>query len=159
LSEKTVIKDFDCDDETLNDFLFNKAKPYFSEFLATTFIIEDNKQTVAYFSIFNDSLKVEEEKFASKSGFKRFLKKFISHPKRHLEYFPAIKIGRLAVNKNVKKAGLGKTIINYIIDYALEHNNQCACKIITVDAYSQSLGFYEKVGFDYLFPDDEGKET
>ena len=159
LKQETEIKEFDCDDETLNDFLFNKAKAYTSELLSTTFIIEDATQTIAYFSVFNDSLKVEEEEFASKNALKRFLKNLVSHPKRHLEYFPAVKIGRLAVNKNIKKSGLGKTIVNYIIDYALEQNEKCACKLLTVDAYSQSLGFYEKMGFEYLSPNDESDST
>ncbi|MCH8536010.1 MAG: GNAT family N-acetyltransferase [Flavobacteriaceae bacterium] len=159
LNQQTKIKSFDCGDDTLNDFLFNKSKPYSSELLSTTFIIEDEYQTVAYFSIFNDSLKVEEEEFASKNSLKRFLKNLVSHPKRHLEYFPAIKIGRLAVNKNIKKSGLGKTIINYIIDYALEQNEKCACKLLTVDAYKNSLAFYEKMGFEYLSPNDKVDST
>lgn len=159
LEQETLIKEFDCNDESLNNFLFNKSKPYSLEFLSTTFIIEDKQQTVAYFSVFNDSLKVEEEEFASKNALKRFLKNLVSHPKRHLEYFPAIKIGRLAVNKNIKKSGLGKMMINYIIDYALKQNEKCACKLITVDAYNQSLGFYEKMGFEYLSPNDEDEDT
>ena len=74
LNEAHTIKPFDCEDIDLNEFLFEKAKFYKQEFLATTFILENEEQTVAYYSIFNDSLKVEEEGFASKSAFKRFLK-------------------------------------------------------------------------------------
>ena len=51
LTEDTIIKPFDCDDDDLNDFLINKAKKYYSEHLATTFIIEDANITVAYYSI------------------------------------------------------------------------------------------------------------
>lgn len=150
LTKDTIIKPFDCGDDDLNDFLINKAKKYYSEHLATTFIIEDANITVAYYSILNDSLRIENEKFASKTKFKRFLKNLVSHSKRHLKYYPAVKIGRLAVNKDVQNTGLGKIIINNIIKYSIEINEKCACKLITVDAYSKSLAFYEKSGFEYL---------
>lgn len=162
LTEDTIIKPFDCGDSEphadLNDFLFNKAKNYLKEHLATTFIIESNEITYAYYSILNDSLRVEQLSFASKSAFQRFLKNLVSHRKRHLENFPAIKIGRLAVNKNIQISGLGKMIVNNIIQYAINLNEDCACKIITVDAYSESLGFYEKMGFEY-FTENDSEES
>ena len=110
--------------------------------------------TYAYYSILNDSLRVEELDFASKSAFQRFLKNLVTHRKRHLENFPAIKIGRLAVNNNLQISGLGKMIVNNIIDYAINLNENCACKLITVDAYSKSLGFYKKMGFEYFTEND-----
>lgn len=41
LKENYPIKPFDCEDDDLNDFLFNKALLYQKELLATTFIVED----------------------------------------------------------------------------------------------------------------------
>ena len=158
LSDETIIKPFDCGDNDLNDFLFNKAKNYQNEHLATTFIIENADVTLAYYSILNDSLSVESIEFASKNAFKRFLQNLVSHRKRHLNNFPAIKIGRLAVNNQIKISGLGKMIVNSIIDYAINTNENCACKLITVDAYAQSLGFYEKMGFEYFTGKDENKD-
>lgn len=158
LEETTIIKPFDCGKseahKDFNDFLFNKAKNYLKEHLATTFIIESGELTYAYYSILNDSLRVEQIDFTSKSAFLRFLKNIVPHPKRHLINFPAIKIGRLAVNKNIQISGLGKMIVNNVIDYAINQNEKCACKIITVDAYSLSLGFYEKLGFEYFTSND-----
>ena len=159
LDENHIIKPFDCDDVDLNEFLFEKAKLYKNEFLATTFILENSKQTVAYYSIFNDSLKVEEEGFASKSAFKRFLKELVSHPKRHLKSFPALKIGRLGIDKNFKGKGLGKLIVNNIISDTLELNQKQGCKLITVDAYNESLAFYERLNFEYLTKNDKDDET
>lgn len=154
LEEDTIIKPFDCGDVDLNDFLFNKAKKYLKENLATTFIIEDESITIAYYSIFNDSLKVEKSKFASNSQLKKFLKNLVTHNKRHLKNFPAIKIGRLAVSNNIQTSGLGKMIVNSIIDYAITVNQKCGCKLITVDAYSKSTGFYTKLGFQFLSAED-----
>lgn len=157
LDSNTVLKPFESKDKDLNEFFVEKAKPYQEELLAVTHIIENDVKTLAYFSIFNDSLKVEKAKFASKSKFKKFMSEFVSHPKRHLQSFPALKIGRLAVCKEEK--GYGRIVVNWIINYAIEVNRDCACKFITVDAYSESLGFYEKMNFNYISENDIGEDT
>lgn len=104
-------------------------------------------------------MKVELESFASTSAFRRFLKELVSHPKRHLKSFPALKIGRLGIDRNFKGKGLGKLIVNSIINDALELNEKQACKLVTVDAYSQSLTFYERLNFEYLTESDKDEET
>lgn len=155
----TIIKPFDCGDPDLNDFLLLKAIHYKHELLAVTYILENEERTIAFFSIFNDSVRVQEKDFASKSSFKRFLKGMVSHPKRHLEYFPALKIGRLGVCNQTQKGGIGKTIVEYIIALAIKQNEDCACKLITVDAYAMSLKFYERRGFQYFTERDSNKDT
>ncbi|HMH20143.1 MAG TPA: GNAT family N-acetyltransferase [Puia sp.] len=155
----TDFKPFDCGDEDLNDFLLSKSKHYQIELLAVTYLLENEERTIAFFSIFNDSLRVQEKEFASKSAFKRLLSRLVTHPKRHLEYYPALKIGRLGVCNTIKKSGVGTAIINFIISIAMDQNESCACKLITVDAYDKSLGFYEKLGFTYFTETDKGKDT
>lgn len=154
-----MIKPFDCGDDDLNEFLFQKAKRYKQEYLATTFIIESPTRTVAYYSIFNDSLNFEEQSFASKSAFKRFLKDLVTHPKRHLKSFPALKIGRLGIDNTFKGKGIGKMLVHNIINESLELNNKQACKLITVDAYAQSLNFYTSLGFEFLTVRDINNDT
>ncbi|MDR0195082.1 MAG: GNAT family N-acetyltransferase [Myroides sp.] len=159
LNESHFIKPFDCGDEDLNSFLFYKAILYKKELLATTFIIENQERTIAYYTLFNDCLRVEETNFTSKSSIKRFLRTFISHPKRHLNSFPAIKIRRLAIDESFKGKGLGRLIINTITHNAINTNNYQACKFITVDAYHTSLIFYERLGFKYLSENDQYEDT
>jgi predicted GNAT family N-acyltransferase len=159
LKADTVINDFNCGDDDLNDFLFSKAKFYSAELLATTYLLEKNDATMAYYSVFNDSLTIEESDFNSKTAFKKFLSNLVTHPKRHLKNIPAIKIGRLAVSADEKGQGIGKKIIDFIISFCIDHNTNCACKLITVDAYEDSLGFYEKMGFTFLSDRDKGKDT
>lgn len=161
LHPSTIIKPFECGDSDLNEFLSDKAILYKKDLLATTYILENHTKTIAYLSIYNDSLAVQENVFASKSAFNRWLKELLEHPKRHLRQFPAIKIGRLAVCETTKKdrKGIGKALVNFVLDLALEQNSICACQLVTVDAYSQSLVFYEKLGFKFLSNNDEGKDT
>jgi len=159
IHEQYAIKPFDCDDADLNDFLFSKAALYRKKLLATTFVIENEEETMAYYSLLNDSLRVNVDSFESKSAFKRFIKQLVAHSKSHLRNFPALKIGRLAIHKKYQGCGLGKLIVDMIIADILTLNNQQACKLITVDAYKKSLLFYEKVGFKYINANDQGDET
>ena len=154
-----IIKPFDCGDDDLNEFLFEKAEQYQKELLATTFVIEDEIHTLAYYSLFNDSFRIEDISFQSKNAIKTFLRQIVSHPKRHLKHYPAIKIGRLAISNQIQKSGFGKKIIENIISLAIKQNERCACKFILVDAYKNALGFYEKMRFEYFSDKDKYDET
>jgi len=159
LTEDYPIKPFDCEDEDLNDFLFNEAVSYQKELLATTFVMENDKQTLGYYSLLNDSLQLKEEMFASKSQFRKFLRELMPYPKRHLKTIPALKIGRLAIDKTFKGKGLGSVIMANIISKCIKMNEEQACRLITVDAYKQAIPFYQKMGFKFLIEGDKDDTT
>ena len=158
IGEDYSFKPFNCGDEDLNDFLLNSSKEYQKEFLATTYVIENDVETIAFFSIFNDSLKVEDI-HQSKNALKTFIRNILPHPKRHLKNYPAIKIGRLAVSINSQRGQIGTKIINSIISYAISQNNYCGCKFIIVDAYKASLSFYQRNHFKFLTNSDSEADT
>ena len=159
LTEDYPIKPFDCEDEDLNDFLFNEAVSYQKELLATTFVMENDKQTLGYYSLLNDSLQLKEEMFTSKSQFRKFLRELMPYPKRHLKTIPALKIGRLAIDKTFKGKGLGSVIMANIIGRCIKMNEEQACRLITVDAYKQAVPFYQKMGFKFLIEGDKDDTT
>ena len=159
LTEGYSIKPFDCEDEDLNDFLFNEATPYQKELLATTFVMENDEQTLGYYSLLNDSLQLREDMFASKSQFRKFLRELMPYPKRHLKTIPALKIGRLAIDNSFKGKGLGSVIMANIISKCIKMNKEQACRLITVDAYKQAIPFYQKMGFKFLTEDDKNDTT
>ena len=159
LTEGYSIKPFDCEDEDLNDFLFNEATPYQKELLATTVVMENDEQTLGYYSLLNDSLQLREDMFASKSQFRKFLRELMPYPKRHLKTIPALKIGRLAIDKSFKGKGLGSVIMANIISKCIKMNKEQACRLITVDAYKQAIPFYQKMGFKFLTEDDKNDTT
>lgn len=159
IDAQSIIKPFDCGDIDLNEFLVSKAVHYKKELLAVTYLLENENRTIAFFSVFNDRVRISEDDFASKNAFKKFLKGFVSHPKRHLRDYPALKIGRLGVCNQIQKGGIGKAIIDFIINLAVKQNNYCACKLLIVDAYVQSLGFYERKGFQYLADKNNSMNT
>ena len=69
-----------------------------------------------------------------------------------------MKIGRLGVSKEFKGNGVGRFILDYL-KILFVTNNRTGCRCLTVDAYDQSLVFYEKNDFNYLTYKDKGKDT
>jgi acetyltransferase, GNAT family len=66
------------------------------------FQLKENYPIKPFDCEFNDSLQLKEEDFPSKSKYKKFLSHLIPHPKRHLKSVPAVKIGRLAIDKTYR---------------------------------------------------------
>ena len=154
LSDSYTLKPFDCGDADLTDFFNNDCKQYLKELLAVTYIIENNKETMAFFSVLNDKITIRD--VDDNSNWNK-LRKRLHHRKRFTSY-PAMKIGRLGVNVNHKGKGYGTAIIDYL-KVLFVTNNRTGCKYITVDAYRQSLEFYEKNGFKYLTTKDKDSDT
>ncbi len=150
----TIIKPFDCDDTDLNDFLKNDAKKFTRLLLTVTNLFEYGDTTVAFYSVLND--RIIEEDSITKSAFKKVVKE-LPFEKRHFE-LPAVKIGRLGVDKQYQGGGIGTQILDNI-KMSFTTKNKTGCRYITVDAYNndKTINFYKKNGFDF-FPVKEEKE-
>ena len=59
---------------------------------------------------------------------------------------------------NHQNEGIGTDILNYV-KYTHRLDCNAGCKFITVDAYAQSLGFYERNGFKYISDTDRDDDT
>lgn len=142
LEEGEIVKSFNCGDAELNDFILNKADKYKKSLLAVTYVYEEEDIPLAYFSLSNDSLSYE--KFENKSTFNR-LNRNINNAKRMRQY-PAVKIGRFAINETYKNLGIGSYLL-YLIKSSMAFEQKSGCRFITVDAYNDAVGFYERNGF------------
>ena len=58
LTQEHIFKPFDCGEEDLNEFLIHDAKLYAKGLLAVTYIIEDEDNTIAFFSLSNDRISL-----------------------------------------------------------------------------------------------------
>jgi GNAT superfamily N-acetyltransferase len=67
-----------------------------------------------------------------------------------VEGIPAITIGRLAVDNKWQNKGVGRTIIQRIAMYALDHSKHLGIRLLLVQAKEQAFDFYEKLGFEYV---------
>lgn len=144
-------KDFECSDEDLNNYFYNDAKPALQDLNAVTYLFESPDRTLAFCSLLNDKISKED---TSKNRWKAIKKKF----SQTYSSYPAVKIGRLAVHESARGQGLGRQIMDYLTFLFIE-NNKTGCRFITVDAYANSLGFYEKCGFIYFSSGDKNCDT
>lgn len=159
LNGNFMSKAFDCGDEDLNDYLFSDALNYQNQLLAVTYYKALKNEIIFYFSLSNDKISSIE----TSNAFWRAVKKIFPHSKHRKDY-PAVKIGRLAVNKEFKGHGIhvGSSILDFIKNW-MTSDNKTGCRFITVDAYRDAVPFYQKNGFMFMGREEqnryeEGKE-
>ena len=157
MEEGESVSSFNCGDKypDLNDFIANDAPQYRKELLAVTYLVEDNVKSVAYFSLANDRIGIED--FDNSNLFNRFRRKRFINSKR-IKHYPAVKICRLGVDQESQHYGIGTTLMNYIKMYFMD-DNKTGCRYITVDAHTDAIPFYLKNGFNFLQIDDKSTDT
>jgi len=105
---------------------------------------------LSFISLLNDSIQL------TKNSQKRPLPNNL----RKYPQFPAVKIGRLGVQKVLQGHSLGTFLIN-LVKQIFTTNNRTGCRFITVDVYNNPLTikFYKKNDFDFLHELDEKDKT
>ncbi|OAV66665.1 Acetyltransferase (GNAT) family protein [Bacteroidales bacterium Barb4] len=166
LTEDYAFKHFDCGNDLLNDFLFSESKAHFRHLRFATTLLEANDKVIAYYSLANDLLtirdiedfieEIESDKTPNiESGYWEY---FINQAR-----YPAIKLGRLAVDVDFQSQGVGNFIIQSLVQSFITNNNT-GCQFITVDAINdhcqqRAMNFYERHGFKYLTLADMGNDS
>lgn len=159
LSDGAPVVSFDCGDPDLNDFLLKDALLYEQQLLGVTYVFEneETQQTAAFFTVSNDRISVEDTD--NKASFNDLIASRLPNDKQ-FRYYPAVKIGRLGVDKDFRGKGIGIKIIRVIADF-FTYKNKTGCRYITVDAYNNpaSMRFYERALFFPLKEKDAGRRT
>ena len=75
------IRDFDCDDTDLNDFLLKDSFVYEKTLLAKTYLILDGQCLVGFFSLLND--KIQKSDDISKREWNSRVKKDLTYQKNN----------------------------------------------------------------------------
>ena len=154
LDERFSVSDFDCGDEDLNGFIRNEALFYREELLAMPYVLTEKDRIDriwAYFTLANDKISVTD--FPSNSQFNKFKKENFKKEK-FLRSYPSVKVGRLAISKDLQGQGIGTHLLRFIKMY-FATDNKTGCRFITLDAYRGATGFYRRNGFDFLQAEDE----
>lgn len=154
LTEDHPLGTFDCGDEDLNDFLLNDAKAFHKKQIAFTYILEDDGRILAYFCLLNDKISRQD---SSNLMWKRIKKEFPIE--KQFSSYPAVKIGRFAVDKSAHGSGLGTWLMTSLKFLLQEKHIVSAFRFITVDAYINAIPFYEKNEFRLLMPNDPNEHT
>lgn len=137
---------FDSKIKEYNDFLYT-ARVFDEMNISKTFLLihKKTKELLAYMTLSADSIKLTKDE-----------KDLHSLTKVPYAAVPALKVGKLAVNKevseNAKRKGYGSFLLNIACAYAIDMNEMgVACRFITVDAdieYNENTPqFYIKNGF------------
>lgn len=65
--------------------------------------------------------------------------------------YPAVKIARLAVDRSIQNAGLGRQLVDLALGIAKrEVSPSVGCRFVMVDAKKNAVRFYERCGFTML---------
>lgn len=144
LSSDLQVDGFDCGDEDLNNFLVDDAKGALDKRIATSYILQDDGNIVAYFCLLNDKisrLDVTNSQWRKiREGFPR---------RKHFGSYPAIKIGRFAISSKYKGRNIGTDLLNLIKMMLNNNPNYSAFRYLTVDAYLSAVGFYQKINLKF----------
>jgi len=164
LSDTYNIKPFDCGNTRLNNFLFKDAKTHLQYLSIVTYLLENKDKTIAYYSLQNGLLKINphydqefDKELSDIIADKDY--SYLLEMKESAEY-PAVKIGRFAIDLEFQRSGYGTQILHLIIMSFLT-NNKTGCQFITVDALNnpETIRFYEKNGFLFVTIADLNKPS
>lgn len=148
------IKEFDCGDSDLNEYLFEDAKLFLEKRIANTFLLVDEERIAAYFCLLNDKVSRLE---VTNSRWRK-IKDSFPEGKRFRSY-PSIKIGRFAVSKDYRGRHIGSDLMGLLKGLCKTEQSRSAFRFITVDAYISAIPFYEKNGFNKLTQKEEDEYT
>lgn len=145
LTSEHDLSSFHCDSDDLNEFLKEDALIQQNYKFNITKLICCDDEIIGYFSLLTDKIRIS--KFSGDECNKIKLK-------TRFKELPAIKIGRLALDKKYTNQGLGtiilESIMNIIYNFSL---NDVGVRYITIDGYVKAYHFYENNGFSVLKKD------
>lgn len=153
LTQESELKPFDCGNSDLTEYFFHSAKMDMVKLLTVVYYLVENDKTVLFFTLSNDKISEIElrggEPIYTKSFFRRIKDKF--GRAKHRRDYPAVKIGRLGVNKEFQGKGFhwGSETLDFIKDWMVT-DNKTGCCFITVDAYATAVEFYLKNEFRFM---------
>lgn len=154
LNDTLNIAQFDCGDskehKTLNTFLKERALNHQKDMISTTLIAYDEDRVAGYITLLASELKVQK-------GKQDVFRENVSMKKNYgYEEYPALKIGRLAVDKEYQgKHIIGPYLFRLAIGIAQTVNKNIGVRFIVVDAKGIAVDWYkQKLNFRQLDTND-----
>lgn len=133
-------KTFHCGDKDLDDFFLEDAALHHNALLGKSYCFtldEDPRIIVCAFTLANDSVHVD----TIPNAHKKRVNANISHSKQMRRY-PAILIGRLAVNKDFADKGIGSELLSILKMLAIHQGNLSDCRFLAVDAKNEPKSLF-----------------
>lgn len=141
-TDTSQIDTFDCGNKDLNDFLCtDEVSNYEEEMLGKTTLVFYEGELTGYYTLSSTSLSVRY--LEHKAGFGKL-------SEYHINELPALLIGRLAIDLNWQKKGVGRYIVQRIAMMALDQSRNQGIRLLVVQAKEDAFDFYRKCGFDFV---------
>jgi hypothetical protein len=123
---------FDCGREAQNTFLYTRAWRDAKIGVTVTHLLFIKGMLAAYVTLMMDSIVMGREE----------------RPKGITwRVIPALKIAQLAVDRRFAGHRMGRFVVGYVVSLAQQVRTQIGCRMITLDAEPDLLGWYESMGF------------
>ena len=153
LTNQFDVQSFNCEDNSINDFLHDDALNFQNEKIANTYLfVNDLNEIIAFFSICNDCLNDKGYENSTWNKLHRSIK--LPNQKR-IKQYPSVKIARLGIDKKFQGKGLSHQLLDFIKVWTFEELKP-ACRLLILDAYNQEkqLSLYQKNDFLFLHDKD-----
>jgi GNAT superfamily N-acetyltransferase len=132
LSKKDILIGFNCGDGKgegdLNEFLIEDAISSQNNLITRTYLCFWNNDLVGFITLLNDTIGKDR----------------VEDGLDNYEYgkYPAIKIARLAVQKEFRDRDIGTSLLYWALGKVYEISKHVGCRYVTVNAKRESIGFY-----------------
>lgn len=135
IQSKAELKKFDCGIDALNEFLSRYSLKNDALGIGKTFVALDDSNSIAgYFTLSTAQVTYQEIPDEYR----------IKLPKYPI---PALRIARLAVNKNLQGKGIGRWLLTQAFIKTVQVADVAGLYFVIVDAKETSKMFYEHYGF------------
>jgi len=144
---KQYVNGFESNNKELRDFLVEDALKNQEIGISTTYLwfYNPKNRLAAYVTILMDAIRVSGDLRSS------FLGQRVGY-----KTLPALKVGRLCVDKRYERRSIGTNIMYFVMEKAIHLSDEAGCRFIIVDAKKDSEHFYKKLGFDVLRAREKG---
>lgn len=134
---------FDCGKEDMNEYLrgsdpsgtdpdgTDAARDAIAN-VSKTYVVRHSGQLVAYLTLLADAIRLQAKE--RPTG--------IPYPTA-----PALKIGRIAVDKRYQRQRIGEYLLIYVVGHARRISGEVGCRYVTLDSHADKVRWYQEFGF------------
>lgn len=138
------LANFTCGRESMDSYVKGEAVSEQQQSMATTTVVLDGNRVVAYFTLAADSLR-------GRKVHKRYQYRLARGAE---DEYPAVSLHRLAIareyqhSRNEHGLSLARYLLLYIVGLLLEMTDTVGIRYILINAYSDKVDLYKKLGFE-----------
>ena len=141
---------FKCNNDELKGFLIEDAYENQLDRTSVTRLVFYKGRLAGYFTLVTDVIKKKE--LINGDG----------DPGFTYSTYPALKIARLTTHQEFERQGIGRCMLRKIYAIWIRFSAYIGCRIITVDAKPEAVGFYKRFDFHEAIIDPQklkGRDT